>query len=263
MKKLLLIALTGLLAAGTAAPALALGPVDVEAELPLYSKYVWRGMTLTDDYVLQPSLDVGLFGFTLGVWTNMDLTDVNKEEGEFREINYTLGYNLSLAIIELGAGFIYYDYPDIPRENTSEFYLSGKANVLLSPTLVIYQDIDHYKGGYWAASVGHGFGVGESTKVDLTAGLGLGSENYIKGYFPVDPDLAWNPEFSTGTSATDYFLDARVPFHPIPFLTISPSVTWTSLLGDAKSSVAAVPDSSYYSGKTSAFYWGLSAKFSF
>lgn len=263
MKKLLLIALTGLLTVGATAPALALGPLDVDAELPLYSKYVWRGMTNTDDYVLQPSLLVGIFGFQLGVWTNMDLTDINEDVGEFKEIDYTLGYNLGLAIIELGAGFIHYQYPEIPRDDTTEFYISGKVNVLLSPSLVIYQDLDQYKGGYWAASVGHGFGMGESAKIDVTAGLGLGSKNYIEGYFPVDPGLSWDPEFSTGTSATDYYIDAKLPFHPIPFLTIAPSVTWTALLGDAKDSVAAVPDGSFYAGRTSAFYWGLSAKFSF
>ena len=74
MKKLLLIALTGLLTLGASAPALALGPLDDEAELPVYSKYVWRGMNLVDDAVLQPSLEVGLFGFELAVWGNLYLT---------------------------------------------------------------------------------------------------------------------------------------------------------------------------------------------
>ena len=263
MKKLLLIALTGLLTIGATAPALALGPLDVDAELPLYSKYVWRGMTNTDDYVLQPSLKIGVFGFELGVWSNMDLTDINDDEGEFKEIDYTLGYKLGLAIVELGAGFIHYQYPEIERDDTTEFYLSGKVNVILSPSLAIYQDIDKYKGAYWAASVGHGFEMGESAKIDLTAGLGLGSKSFIEGYYPVNPGLPWNPDFSTGSSPTDYYIDARLPFHPIPFLTIAPSVTWTSLLGDAKDSGAAVPEGAVYAGNTDAFYWGLSAKFSF
>ena len=54
-----------------------------------------------------------------------------------------------------------------------------------------------------------------------------------------------------------------MPFHPIPFLTVTPSVTWTSLLGDAKKSVDAVPDDSVFSGKTDNFYWGLSAVLQF
>ena len=70
------------------------------------------------------------------------------------------------------------------------------------------------------------------------------------------PTLPWEPEFSTGASSTDYFIDAKLPFHPIPFLTIAPSVTWTSLLGDAKKSVDAVPDDSVFSGKIDNFYCG-------
>ena len=263
MKKFLLIALMGMLAASSAAPVLALGPVGIKAELPLYSKYIWRGINAVDDYVLQPNLELGLFGFTLGVWGNLELSDVNGTSGDFTEIDYSLGYSLGLAIVELGAGFILYDYPNASSFNTTEFYIYGKANVLLSPTLTIYQDIDQFKGAYWEASIGHGIGVGESTQIDLTTGLGLGSKSYIQGYFPVDPGLPWEPEFSTGASSTDYFIDAKVPFHPIPFLTVAPSLTWTSLLGDAKKSVDAVPDDSVFSGKTGNFYWGLSATFSF
>ncbi|MCK9995110.1 MAG: MltA-interacting MipA family protein, partial [Candidatus Krumholzibacteria bacterium] len=111
MKKLLLIVLTGLLITGATAPALALGPLDIEAELPVYTKYVWRGMNLVDDAVLQPSLEVGLFGFELAVWGNMYLTDIANESGQFGEVDYTIGYELELALFELEAGFIFYTYP--------------------------------------------------------------------------------------------------------------------------------------------------------
>ena len=170
MKKLLTIALAGLLAISAAAPVLALGPLDLEAELPLYSKYVWRGMVNTDDYVLQPSLAVGLFGFKLGVWGNYELTDVNSTDlldtkGEFNEVDYTLSWGMSLPFLDFGAGFYYYDYPNNERDNTSEFFLSAKVNVILSPSLVVYQDLDKYKGGYWDFAIGHDFALGETTNL--------------------------------------------------------------------------------------------------
>ncbi len=136
MKKLLLIALTGLLTVGATAPALALGPLDVEAELPVYSKYVWRGMNLVDEAVLQPSLEVGLFGFELAVWGNMYLTDIESESGQFSEVDYTLGYELELTLFELEAGFIYYTYPKHHFDDTTEFYLGGKVNVHIYETLI-------------------------------------------------------------------------------------------------------------------------------
>jgi hypothetical protein len=193
MKNLLLITLTGLLTVEATTPALALGPLDIEAELPLYSKYIWRGINTVDDYVLQPNLVLGVFGFGFNVWGNLELTDINENSGKFTEVNYEVGYGLGLPFIDLG----------------------------------------------------------------------LGSQSYIQGNFPVDPGLPWSPEYSNGASATDYFIDLKWPFHPIPFFTIAPSATWTSLLGDGKKSVDEVPDDAIYSGKTSNFYWGLSASFSF
>jgi len=258
MKKLLLIALTGLLIAGASAPALALGPLDIDAELPVYSKYVWRGMNSVDDPVLQPGLDVKFLGFKLGVWGNMDLTDINQSNGKFTEVDYTLGYSLGLAIVDFGAGFIHYSYPYHHRDDTTEFYLSGKVNVLLSPALAVYQDIDEHKGAYWAASVGHGFSLGETAKLEVTGGLGLGSQGFIDGYYA---GMMTVPDTDLDASMTDYFVRAEVPFHPIPFFSITPSFTYTSLLGDAKKALDG-NDRLYYGKKYNAV-WGLAVGFSF
>jgi len=258
MKKLLLIALTGLLTIGATVPALALGPVDIEAELPFYTKYVWRGMNLVDDTVLQPSLEAGLFGFELAVWGNMYLTDIAGESGQFSEFDYTIGYELELALFEIEAGFLFYSYPKHPLEDTTEFYLGAEVNVLLSPSLTVYQDIDRHKGAYWAASIGHGFGLGETMNLDLTAGLGLGSEGFISGYFG---NMLTVPPTDLGASATDYYLRGEIPFNPIPFLSITPSVTYSSLLGDAEKALD--NDEMLYYGKKENMVWGLAASFSF
>jgi len=258
MKKLLLIALTGLLTIGATAPALALGPLDIEAELPVYTKYVWRGMNLVNDAVLQPSLGINVFGFHAAAWSNMYLTDIANESGQFGEFDYTLGYTLGLAIVEFGAGFIHYSYPKHHFDDTTEFYLSGKVNVILSPSLAVYQDIDKFKGAYWAASIEHGFGLGETMELDLTAGLGLGSAGFISGYFG---EMLSIPQTDLDASMTDFYVRAEVPFHPIPFLSITPSVAYSSLLGDAKKALDG--DDLLYFGKKENVVWGLAAGFSF
>lgn len=258
MNRFLLIVLTGFMVAGTATSCLALGPLNVEAELPLYSNYVWRGMNNTDDWVLQPSLSVGVLGFTAGIWGNMDLTDVNKEDGKFRERDFTLEYGFNLPLVELGAGIVFYEYPNASRDNTSEVYLFGTAGVLLSPTLYIYKDVDKYKGVYWEASISYGFKVGEAVDLDLTGGLGLGSAGYISSYFSGQTST---PDTDFDASMTDAYLRVELPYGPLPLLTITPSVTFTSLIGDGRDALD--NDPTLYAGKKDHVVFGLAAGFSF
>jgi hypothetical protein len=99
MKKLIMTALTGLVLVALATPVLAMGPLDINAGLGLHSKYVWRGMVVTPDMVLQPEVTLGLLGFTAGFWGNIDTNDVNGQDSEFNEIDWTLGYELGLPFM--------------------------------------------------------------------------------------------------------------------------------------------------------------------
>jgi hypothetical protein len=248
-----------------ATSALALGPLDAEAELAVYSKYVWRGIVTVDDYVLQPSVGLGIAGFHAGFWGNVDMTDINSGEGfdtewKFTEIDWTLGWGMSLPLVDLGLGFIYYTFPQADGVDTTELYLSGQVNVLLNPSLVIYQDLDLVKGGYWDFNVSHGFALGATNSLEVGAGLGLGSKSYMDGYF--GSGGVFIPENELGTSMADFRISAAVPFNPVPMFTVTPSVTYTSLLGDAKDAVDGSDGMLWY-GKSDAFFWGLSAGFSF
>ncbi len=262
MKKMTIMVLAGILMTAMVAPALALGPFDADAGLAVNGKYVWRGMVVSPDPVVQPFVELGLMGFGLGFWGNIDTNDVNDQEWKFNEIDWTLSYGLSLPMLELGAGFIYYDFPNSEAEATTEFFIGAAANVPLSPSLTIYQDIDAVKGAYWEAGISHAVTISAGTDLELSAGVGLGSEGYIKGYFGPASFLAGLPEMPGGASLTDYHLSAGVPFHPVPFVTVTPSVTYSTLGGDVKDYVDGAGEGAYH-GSSDAFYWGLSAAFSF
>ena len=88
MKKNLLTASILLLLINTSLPALAFGPLDIDAELPYVSQYVWRGIVANPDPVLQPSLSASILGFNVGFWGNVDLTDIYGKKGEFTEIDW-------------------------------------------------------------------------------------------------------------------------------------------------------------------------------
>ncbi len=258
MKKLMMMALTGLVLVSLATPVLALGPLDVGAGLAVNGKYVWRGMVATPDPVLQPEVSVNVMGFSAGFWGNMDTNDVNDTEWEFNEVDWTLGYELGLPKLSFGAGFINYTFPGSDAPSTTEFYFGASASVLLSPALTVYQDIDEHKGAYWEASIGHTVALNPGTDLELGAGVGLGSKGYIEGYFGGTPAvLPTLPDVPVDASMTDYYISAGVPFHPIPFFTVTPSVTYSALSGDVKDIVDG------FDVDSDAFYWGLSATFSF
>jgi len=231
MKKMMVLMLAAMTLLAAAAPALALGPVDLDAELGVFSKYVWRGMIVTNDPVIQPALAANFLGIGLGFWGNIDSSDVNGTEWKFNEIDWDLSYSLPLPIVDLDFGFIYYTFPNTEVKDTVEGFISAKANVLLSPRLSFYGDFKEIDGTYWSLGITHGIEISPTLNLDLSADLGIGSANYVKGYFGTESD-----------SATDYALTAELPWKPVPLLTITPSAAYTSLLGDAKEAVDVMTD---------------------
>ena len=266
MKQLKLIVL-GLALMAVAAPALALGPLGINAEVALNSKYVWRGQTLAPDPVLQPGLKVSFLGFGLGAWGNMDTSDFNGTKSQFNEIDYTLSYDLALPFISAGAGAIYYDFPNTDFEATAEVYIYASVNVILSPKVIVFQDVDTYKGAYWELSIGHGFELSPGADLDLTGGLGLGSKSYLEGYFGWTGGDLSNPNQVTnftGASMSNFYITASLPYRAFPFFTFTPMISYSSLMGDAKDAVNATNEDNPRSEiDPDAFVFGMKISFNF
>ena len=231
-------------------PALALGPLDLDADVTVMSKYVWRGMVANPDAVLQPSLGASILGFGFNVWGNMDLSDANDMNGEFNEVDWLASYSLPLPMVDLDFGFIYYDFPNTDTKSTAEAFIKGSVGVLLSPTLEIYYDFKEIEGTYFNANISYPVALGEEIDLDLGAALGFGSGAYTEGYFGT----------LSQSGTTDFNISASIPWKPIPFFTITPSATYSTLMGDAET---AVSETGIYHGETDAIFYGLSATFSF
>ena len=260
MKKLIsLIAVVVVLATSTVALADGLG-VDVSADF--YSKYVWRGMLLNDDYAFQPGVSTTLgsdFGdFTFGVWGSMDMTEFSGQQGQFTEVDYYIDYTVALTDTISGSfGYIYYDFPETEDKyaglgNTSEVYLGVSFDTILSPSVTWYMDVDNYDGAsYVAMSVGHtfeeAFALTDDMPVDieLGAGLGYGNSQFNEGYFGV----------SDG-GMTDTSFSIALPFE-VGSMSVTPSFNWTSIVdGDLR-------DKGGYAAENDQFYTGISLGMSF
>ena len=163
----------------------------VSADVTVASKYVWRGLRLTDDPVLQPSLTVDYKGLGLNIWANTDLTDVNGTPGQTNELDYTLSYSFAVDKAELSFGVIQYTFPHTSFEPTTEIYGTATMDYLLSPTATIYWDTDEVGGVYATLGIGHSFPLGDlyrgiSPSLDLSGSIGYATSNWNKGYYGVN-----------------------------------------------------------------------------
>ena len=204
---------------------------SVSADVAVSSKYVWRGLILTDDPVLQPSLTVGYKGLGLNIWANTDLTDGNGTPGEINELDYTLDYSFSVKQVNLGVGVIQYTFPHTDFEPTTELYGTAALDVLLAPTVKIYWDVDEVGGVYGTLGIGHSFPLKEvkgiSSSLDLSGSLGYATSGWNEGYYGVH-----------SSGLVDLLLTVGLPISIDGHLSITPYISYSQLIdGDLKDAV--------------------------
>ncbi len=203
---------------------------SISAEAAVLNKYLWRGGVMTDGWVVQPNVALGLGGFEVSAWGNLDLDDVNDHQNNLSEIDYTAAYTLGVALVELSAGALHYAFPQDDFAATTELFVSGSVGVLASPSLGIYRDIDESEGTYVLFGVGHALPIG-TTALDLAASLGWGDEKH-NGY-----------NYGAPTAGpTDAGLTLSMDIAVTPLLTVRPTLGYTALLTTELRDAAAEPD---------------------
>lgn len=204
--------------------------VSVGATADLFSKYIWRGQNLVDDWVLQSGANVSYKDLTASFWGNLDLTDENHNKGEFTEVDFALDYSGQVPGIDIlgySLGVIYYDFPvSDSGDDTWEIYWGLDLDVLANPSVTVYHDVDKADGTYVSFGVGHSYeniielGPGVGLGVDLSASIGWGSGSYNKYYWDTDQ-----------VKMNDLILSTSFPFE-VAGLTITPSLKYITLLSD-------------------------------
>jgi len=200
--------------------------VSIGAAADIFSKYVWRGQNLVDDWVLQPGAYISHKGITASFWGNLDLTNENGYHGEFSEIDLTLDYTAQVPGIDFlnySLGFINYDFPiNGGVDDTWEIYWGLGLDVPANPSITVYHDVDEVEGTYVSFGIGHNIEniTDSGLAVDLSASIGWGSSGYNNSY--------WNLDKS---ELNDLVLSAAFPFEAAGFA-ITPSVNYITLVGD-------------------------------
>ncbi|HEV8455500.1 MAG TPA: TorF family putative porin [Gemmatimonadales bacterium] len=191
---------TAFLLAG--APAAA--QVSVTADAGFFNAYVWRGVSLTNQFVAQPDLyltvPAGGGSAVLGGWSSMELGrydgigDLSEGGGvsspDLTEIDLWAEYGHPLGSNLAGtAGVLTYLFPNTAgltnsANRTVEVYGKLQATgVPLAPKLAAWYDVDKVKGAYLEASIAQGlsairgFPITFGALAGFSAGQGVNSSD--------------------------------------------------------------------------------------
>ena len=194
-------------------------------ENSLGSKYVSRGVRNSDGPVWQPAASASCMGFTAFAWANLDLSDDGGVRNRFTELDLGIEYAHSFGDLNLLAGYVNYQFPNIATPTTSEIYGGVGYKCWFNPMLTLYQDIDQSRGQYVTLTMEHAFEkVWEPAKevsldVVLTAGAAYGSADYNRVNYGTDT-----------AGFTDAVVTLALPVHFGERITLTPSLNAAQLL---------------------------------
>ena len=192
-----------------------------------YSDYMFRGFNLYDGVSIQPSATVahsfGEFGVLSGnVWAHLS-AEGDRQDEKFTEVDYTLNYSVSLGILELGVGHIWFTFPrdDDMISDTAEFFGSLSVDTFLNPSLSVYHDYQDFDAQYYELGLSHTLEcsyLGEGFNITPFVNFGFAS-NAEKVY-----------EDSSGLVQVTYgaYFDLA-----LGDIAVSPSLNYTSQVDDA------------------------------
>ena len=189
---------------------------EASASAGLYSNYVWRGMTLSDEIVAQTGTGVSYKGFGAGLWMNYDF-----DSDQLNETDLTLNYAGALGAFGYDVGYIYYGLDGF--DDTQELYLGLSYDFVVSPSVTLYWDVDEGDGGFLVTALGYSLPVTEGISVDFGAALSVNLDNAIMGTDDAGETFTgfYNAEFSIATS---------VPF--LDVFSVDVMATWSTAVGD-------------------------------
>ena len=181
--------LAGMLLVGPAA----VNAADVTIGADVASSYVWRGITINEDAVIQPSVLVEHdSGFALEVWANFDLGDDDGAfaERQFSEINFDISYTLDLDVASVTLGYIEYMFPgdgDISVDEDGgasgvaaadrDIYVSvGTEVVGLGIDLTLYQGASSSDATYIVLAADYGYEVIDNLTLGINGSIAWGGK---------------------------------------------------------------------------------------
>lgn len=227
--------------------------VQITGTTAIYSKYMWRGMRLDNDPVLQPSVNINAFGgWNLNVWGNFDV-DNSADALNSNEVDTTLTYthklqdlriaDWALRPVSVTVGHVYYDFPGT-NTFSKESILGFGYETFLAPNFTWYHDYSRESqgggdGDYLMLGLSHSVPVAPDYGVtlDFSGHVGYNRRLFMRG------------------EGGDVLLTTGVTVPITKNLKMSPTVNWNAPFG----SLADEDDGN----REAEYFWGTTASYTF
>jgi len=222
------------------------------------SQYIWRGYAFSDDSaVIQPSGTISYYGFSVGLWGNLD-THLDDGSGHgtsvFNETDLTISYDHSFGPVSLGVGYIYYGLEGVP--DSQEVYASVGYDILLSPTLTVYREVSNYPSWYINLGISHSFELPKGISLNLGASA---------GYYSYDDIYEAGGKSHKYHNFHDGLISASLDIPLGKYFTVSPMIAYSfPLSDDARHFIPTMSIADVASDNDADFFYGgviLSATF--
>jgi hypothetical protein len=264
-------------------PAPAPSPAPAEEEKPTgelsvsgLTAYIWRGYENTrNSVVIQPSLTVGYKGFSANIWGNLDTQPYSQtnvtNSSTWTETDYTLSYTKTIGIVNAGVGYIYYGLGAANAGaakplDSQEVYVTVGLNTLLSPTLTVYKEIDHYHQYYFLLGVSHTVEFNKVVSLKLGASASYLLSDYADAtQYNINASSGGYPKFNDSYQATndkfsnfhDGVVTVSLPINLVKYITVAPTVSYSfPLSGDANNEIKARGKKANPADNDSSFVYG-------
>jgi uncharacterized protein (TIGR02001 family) len=179
---------------------------SISVDFPFVSDYVFRGVKFADESI-QPSIELAVSDFYLGMWTNQPVSGNIANEFDFY-LGSGVAINESWAV-DFGA--TYYYYPETPSgdEQVEPFIgLAGDLGSGFSGSVYYYYETE-FEASTFQADLGYSVSIDDATSFDLAANYGYvtisGGGDY--SYYGVSGTLTYALNDTSGIYAGVVYAD--------------------------------------------------------
>jgi hypothetical protein len=160
-------------------------------ELATTNKYLWRGITVNEGFIMQPFAWLTYQNFTFSLWNNTTLNEP-KDDIKRPEVDVTISYELDLQNFVFESYFSYYKYIDqSDAPNTGEIGCNlGYPFGIVTLNAGVICDVMEYSGAVYLEQkieVEKSFNEEATAYGALTLGSGL--EKFNEAYFGLSESM--------------------------------------------------------------------------